>query len=235
MPPAFYYPHDNGARSFQVAIQPAAAAGGARDVSVLRPMDSKVEITDPPYSFPENPSPYTIEVTTVQAAEVWLGGSYAFNGREAPGNTILLREAGPAGSPPSYVQIGKRVVRFTPPEPIDYYFSSIGNSDVPYPIGLSANFVWFFAPCLPRGTPRCNGPIGVPRAALAGGPYTAANLGANENFLYAQFYGINGFSKPGLQVTHGVRAEPVEVICRRPGWEEIEDRQDAYVPGDDSD
>jgi hypothetical protein len=59
-------------------------------------------------------------------------------GKWADGNSILLRL--PKNR---HVFIGDHVYEFTPPEPIEKYYSSVGNSDVPYPVALSKTFAYF--------------------------------------------------------------------------------------------
>lgn len=42
-----------------------------------------------------------------------------------------------------YIHIGSEIYEFQAPEKIDKYFSLVGNNDVPYPIALSKNYVYF--------------------------------------------------------------------------------------------
>ena len=218
---ASYIVHDNGARPFKVVVLPAhPGAGWQHGVLVLGRRG--------PEPDGEDTREYTEVVATLEAATVMADGGYERGYAPAVGNTVLVCEATPLGAPLSYVWIGARVMRFCPPEPITAYCSMIGNSDVPYPLGLSANYVWFFAPSLPCGDVY-HGPLGVRREQLSSIRYTPKTLAVHESALYSALYGINGYPKPGLQP--GALRCDVTVLRRRPGWEEIEDRQAAYVPG----
>jgi len=176
---------------------------------------------------------------------------------DEPGNTMLV-DIGSAAHQDSflYLWIGERVVTFTTLEPFDDYHSFIGNNDVPYPIGLTEKYVYFFAPCLPvrhrnlatddddgsseledaqiqgsdleddrhdvmrlddydifAGGP-CHGPIYVPKSAFSP-PVTPDNFRRRHHELYESFYGLTDVNDDGLQVTHGRRAENVQLIHRR--------------------
>jgi len=54
------------------------------------------------------------------------------------GNSILLKL-----KDDRYVFIGERIYEFSTSEPITTYYSLVGNSDVPYPVALSDNYVYF--------------------------------------------------------------------------------------------
>lgn len=62
------------------------------------------------------------------------------HGAKFDGNSILIKLSKPENR---YVFIGERIYEFTAPEQITQYFSSVGNSDVPYPVALSKNFAYF--------------------------------------------------------------------------------------------
>lgn len=58
--------------------------------------------------------------------------------REGRGNSILV-DLGNC----KYSFIGHKIIEFTTKEPIKEYYSMIGNNDVPYPVAISDNYVYF--------------------------------------------------------------------------------------------
>lgn len=69
-----------------------------------------------------------------------MTGFSAGYGPEFDGNSILVLLDSKTNR---YVYIGYLIYEFNAPEPITDYYSAVGNSDVPYPVALSKNFVYF--------------------------------------------------------------------------------------------
>ena len=77
---------------------------------------------------------YDILIKKISVNKVYLGkakGSVA-------GNSILLHVSGK-----KYVYIGHEIYEFQLEDTVDSYFSLIGNSDVPYPVLLGTEYVYF--------------------------------------------------------------------------------------------
>lgn len=53
------------------------------------------------------------------------------------GNSILLKVG------KSYVYVGDKIYQFTPTDEIEEYYSLVGNNDVPYPVALGKENVYF--------------------------------------------------------------------------------------------
>lgn len=78
-------------------------------------------------------------------------------GRAFDGNSLLLRLDG-ADKKNRYAFVGHRIYEFSSPEPIEAYFSAVGNNDVPYPVSLSLSYVYLmllddsqkYLLCVPR-------------------------------------------------------------------------------------
>lgn len=230
--------HDNGSRPFLVVHRQPNDDCRMHHVFVYRrPGDGE---KDSGSGQEHAHGRYSRLVLVASAFKVFTAGFHGFSGVNAQGNTVLARMT-PADSPQHrYLWVGERIVEYDLPEPITAYLSKIGNSDVPYPLGLSASYVWFFTTSYACGTRPASRstPVGVPRTLLRGYGLatetlaTVDDLAANEGRLYDWFW-----AKPNPLQTHpeAVLATNHVTICRRPGWEEIEDRQDAYVPGQSSD
>lgn len=106
----------------------------------------------------------------------WWG--YDTSGSFAHGNTILV-DKGLC----TYLYIQRRGLKFTTPEPITDFVSPLGNSDVPYPVAFSKNYVYFLA--------GYGGVDMVDREDLK----TRGTM-RNARTLYIEFYGHEGFSAP---------------------------------------
>lgn len=77
-------------------------------------------------------------ITSYKYQKIWIGKDMLSNWADGDGNSILA-EIGEC----RYVFIGDDIKEFTAPEPIDTYYSNIGNSAVPYPVATSPNYVHF--------------------------------------------------------------------------------------------
>jgi hypothetical protein len=121
-----YETHDNGGRPFRVEIQ-------GMKVSVWKSMNT--------YDTIEHPAKHLFDVT---ADEIFIGkkspkGGYdGLKPKEAEGNSLLLRK----GS--KYMFIGHEIYEFSAvkDDTIDFFYSDIGNSDVPYPFAIGKTHVY---------------------------------------------------------------------------------------------
>lgn len=127
--------HDNGGRPFKVVqasakrVQPEGHRT-YKNVQIFKEKDP-----DHDDDIPTIHDKLAKEYDNVE--KVFVGKS-SLGGARFDGNTILLRL-----SNNRYVYIGEGIYEFTPPEPIDMYYSLVGNSDVPYPVALSKSYVYF--------------------------------------------------------------------------------------------
>ena len=124
--------HDNGGRPFRVQI--------------VSPTEVKlfVRIED------DDEVKFKLIKTYKNVEKKFIGNSpmnemTKFSGGYGPafrGNSILLKLK--SQSPMlRYVFIGDQIYEFSTDEPILKYTSPVGNNDVPYPIAVSKNFVYF--------------------------------------------------------------------------------------------
>jgi len=129
MPTKTYYIHNNGGRPFKVIID-----------------NKTVSIYKNTAKYPEADN-YDVLVKTVNAKEVFIGKSSGkaqgsdhtpAEARQFIGNTILLEL-----SEKKYMCIGKEIYEFQTEDKIESYYSLIGNNDVPYPIALGTENVYF--------------------------------------------------------------------------------------------
>ena len=124
-----YYIHDNGGRPFKVVI------------------DGKtVNIYKNTAKYPD-PDTYDSLVTTVKAKEVYIGKSLgkshmsdhtSAQAKDFIGNSILLEL-----SAKKYVHIGREIYTFETEDSIESYYSLVGNNDVPYPVAVGTENVYF--------------------------------------------------------------------------------------------
>ena len=123
-----YETHDNGGRPFTAKVLRFADRRGRVDVN-------------------EKGLPGTI---TFEAQGVFVGRWKLRNeGRWGEGNSLLLRMPDADGGVHRYVFVGHIVYCFEtrPQDPILHYFSLVGNSDVPYPVALGAERVYYMLDC----------------------------------------------------------------------------------------
>ena len=66
-------------------------------------------------------------------------GTHANN--KFPGNTILVHI-----NRNKYIYIGETIIKFETLEPIKYYISELGNSDVPYPYAVTDLYIYLLVP-----------------------------------------------------------------------------------------
>lgn len=125
---------DNGGRPFLVVITPKSVT-----IAKAAPWD------------PEDPDKTVYEKivkTYNNVDKIFVGKSphnrmTDFSGGYGPGtdgSSILLKLKDKKNH---YVFVGSRIYDFVAPEPITKYFSSIGNSSVPYPVAVSKSYIYF--------------------------------------------------------------------------------------------
>jgi len=110
----FYDIHDNGSRPFRVYLYGFTA-------SIYKG------------TFLDNTYIYDKLIKTVRINKSYLGPK----GKDA-GNSILLHLSGK-----KYMYIGSAIYEFQMEDDVDSYFSMIGNNDVPYPVLLGTQYVYF--------------------------------------------------------------------------------------------
>ena len=124
-----YYIHDNGGRPFKVVID-------NKSVSIYKNTTKYPEIEK-----------YDGLVKTVKAKEVFIGKSSGkpyladhtpAEAKQFIGNSILLEL-----TDDTYIYIGKEIYEFQTEDTIESYYSLIGNNDVPYPIALGTDNIYF--------------------------------------------------------------------------------------------
>jgi len=118
--PLVYYTHDNGARPFKFVASNKGINVYTHDLN-----DNGSTV---------NYNKHLLRFTKFLG--FWVGydtSQYNFNG-----NTILIQE-----TKLTYVAITWDIVRFKTSEEILDYVSPVGNSDVPYPVAYTKNYVYF--------------------------------------------------------------------------------------------
>jgi hypothetical protein len=124
-----YYIHDNGGRPFKVILD-----------------NKTVSIYKNTTKYPEDEI-YDGLVKTVSPKEIFIGKSSGKSymsdhspaqAKEFIGNSILLEI-----SAKKYMYIGTEIYTFETEDVIESYFSLVGNNDVPYPIALGTDNVYF--------------------------------------------------------------------------------------------
>ena len=128
--------HDNGNRPFRVIVSDDGA--NAKKVTIYKDVNTGTleEIAD-----------YSKLIKELTVKEVYVGNS---TGRAAgsdhrpeqanffKGNSVLLHVSGN-----KYIHVGTSVYEFQMDDKVDQYFSMVGNNDVPYPVLLGTENVYF--------------------------------------------------------------------------------------------
>ncbi len=129
MPTKAYLIHDNGGRPFRVVIK-----------------GSSVEVYKKDKGDEEDDA-YSKMIDTFPAKKVFVGKSSgkskscdhtAKQAKQFDGNSILVQTGAD-----KYVYIGHEVFSFELKDDVDAYYSPVGNNDVPYPLILGKEFVYF--------------------------------------------------------------------------------------------
>ena len=124
-----YFIHDNGGKPFLVSISPSR-------VNIYRvPKKIRKELENQDIWI-YKPSQYTELIRTIPDVETVILGVDP-QSKKNLGNSILVRKKDGC-----YISIGWIIYQFCPDEPIKMYFSLVGNSDVPYPMAVSDNYVY---------------------------------------------------------------------------------------------
>ena len=131
-----YFIHDNGGRPFLVYV-------AGNKVWIYK--HSKEIIVEDQKDF-DNPKYYTELVKEYTAKQVFIGKSpknemTKYSGGHGPkftGNSILLKIGDKR-----YVSIGWTIYEFSTKDEITEYHSPVGNNDVPYPVAIGTDYVYF--------------------------------------------------------------------------------------------
>jgi len=129
----FYLTHDNGGRPYKVVLndnEPHRVVVYKQPAGVYR---------DPNIADPEHPNTYIDLVRTFDDVKQVLVGEDPVE-PAFKGNSVLLSM--PEGR---YVFVGDHIYEFNTPDGdvIRQYWSSVGNSDVPYPVALGDSYAYF--------------------------------------------------------------------------------------------
>ena len=139
-----YFTHDNGGRPFEVQqISPNVVRINVLEVTP----NEEGWIEWDPKKYAKCIKKYTnvekifVGKSLVNATTKSSGG----HGKQFDGNSILLklRDEEKTYRENKYVFIGDRIYEFTTVEPIETFYSTVGNNDVPYPVALSKSFIYF--------------------------------------------------------------------------------------------
>jgi len=126
-----YDVHDNGGRPFRVFID-------GNKVSIYQ---------DSNYGSFEETADYSKLIKKITVKEVIVGKSSGLAGsadhtpaqaKDFVGNSILLHVSGK-----KYIHVGVEIYEFDMNDPFEAYFSMVGNNDVPYPVILGKDNVYF--------------------------------------------------------------------------------------------
>jgi len=129
----YYDVHDNGSNPFRVYID-------GSNVSIY-----KATYDDTNNHFDDDPK-YTKLLKELKVKEVFIGKSTGLaadadhrpdQAKQFVGNSILLHVSGK-----KYVYIGSEVYEFEMNDPVEAYYSMVGNNDVPYPVLLGKENVY---------------------------------------------------------------------------------------------
>ena len=119
--------HDNGNRPFRVFV----SDNGAKDKKVAIYKDINTDWN--------SPADYSKLVKKLTVKEVYVGKSTgADHGSQEVGNSLLLHVSGN-----KYIHMGASIYEFQMDDKVDKYFSMVGNNDVPYPVLLGTENVYF--------------------------------------------------------------------------------------------
>jgi len=122
-----YFIHDNGGRPFKVVVY-----FDKKNIKVYKFDQDEVDDNSEAHEII-----YDILVYETDFINVFIGSSNEFfevNMKEYEGNSILVQT-----SETIYTFIGHLIYSFISIQPINQYFSPIGNSDVPYPYAIDIN------------------------------------------------------------------------------------------------
>ena len=152
----------------------------------------RVYIDGSTVSIYKDPS-YDILIKKISVKKVYLGKGKS----SAVGNSILLHVSGN-----KYVYIGHEIYEFQLEDTVDFYFSLIGNSDVPYPVLLGTEYVYFMLD-------RCY----VPRTA-----FSPSMKKSDWEDAYQRFYGwrnpMTG-EKQSVDIMKGKKMKGFHMISKR--------------------
>lgn len=131
-----YKIHDNGGRPFLVYMN-------KKNVSIYTNPDKKYYVL-----WDDNAKEWTYidHIASYKPLKIWVGKSPETSvtkfsggyGKEFDGNSILLKI-----KKDKYVYIGSEIYEFSTTEDINEYISPVGNNDVPYPVAIGKENIYF--------------------------------------------------------------------------------------------
>jgi len=118
-----YLIHDNFARPFKVAVK-----GTHVDIYKGEHDDYKTLVKD-----------YDADKVFIgkSSGRARMSDHTVAQAKNFIGNSILLKVG------ESYIYVGDKIYQFTPTDEIEAYYSLVGNNDVPYPVALGKENVYF--------------------------------------------------------------------------------------------
>lgn len=130
-----YHTHDNGGRPFVVYVDDC--------VRVYKIPDDAYAWREDWSDNPEdNVNLYTKLIYETEYNKVFVG-KHVDDNPETIGNSILVDTCDN-----NYTFIGDKIYKFHTDEIITNYYSLIGNSNVPYPVAVSQNYIYFMLDCV---------------------------------------------------------------------------------------
>jgi hypothetical protein len=130
----FYLIHDNGGRPYRVEI-----SGKTVEIykgEYRRNLENTTAVDYESMDYDKLLKKLTVKEVYVGKSS--CGTSADLCGKAAIGNTLLLHLTGK-----KYMHIGHGIKEFTIDDKVDDYFSLVGNNDVPYPVLLGTENVYF--------------------------------------------------------------------------------------------
>jgi hypothetical protein len=120
--------HDNGNRPFRVYID-------GNKVAIYKDTNTGINPESGKFYTEANYSKLVKELTV---KKVYVGKDHRPQEAIFAGNSILLHVSGN-----KYIHVGSSIYEFQMDDTVDKYFSIVGNSDVPYPVLLGTDNVYF--------------------------------------------------------------------------------------------
>lgn len=200
-----YQTHDNGGRPFKVDI--VTHANGSKDVIIYADAVDRSSLAwDDVTTKPK----FTKLVKTYpKVARVFVGKSILnpdtrLSGGHGPkfdGNSILVNITGD-----KYVWIGWEIHEFTSPEPIEKFWSSVGNSDVPYPVAKSKSFAYFMLDL--KYVP-------IERFETLRVATTSKTMNEAWSNLYSEFYNQHRRGTKGMNLNKSPTTRPKKLVGQK--------------------
>lgn len=189
---SIYYTHNNGDRPYKVCVKGKTAS------IYTRSSDRDFNVHIKTYPFKKS-----FVGQAVKGDDVFDSFDNVREAKEfGKGNSLLFRIG-----KNKYVFVGHLVLEFTTKDPIQEFHSMIGRNDVPYPVAIGTENVYFMLDDSKHKEPR-HKYVYVPKKDFTGFPKT--HSWALDS--YSKFWGTNQFSEEdGLQ-TNAKRIPHTKVV-----------------------